>query len=415
MIDSTAAAPTSGIAHRLVAFGFLVMLLSTSIKSVYQVYFGPLAEHFGRGRGDFAWSGSLFMLVTGLMSPVVGALADRSGPLRTVLAGALVGGASLICASLWPDSLTAFILSYGLGGAFALAAMTYVPMGVLVDRLFEHRKSGLAYAIVSNGTSIGFIVFSPLWIWLQPQASWTTTFFATGLVFVGPIALLAWWAVRATEAGSVMPASRGNAPPSSTWAHVRSDPGFRALAIGFFGCGATMAFIDVHLIAFWQDTGTPRAQMGFSLSLLGALELVSGLATGWLAVRFDKHRMLAIFYALRSLAMLLLFSGVPEVRTIVFACVFGASYLGTVVLTSMYCLERYGVTVKGRAFGMLFLVHQAGAFLSVQLGAACFDAYGNYLPLIAVLAVLTVGGALASWVSLQRPAPLTSATPLALP
>jgi len=394
-----------GLIYRLVALGFLVMLLSTCIKSVYQVYFSELATHFGRGRADFAWSGSLFMLVTGLMSPFVGAISDRHGPLRTVFIGTLAGGAALVGSSLLHDSLVVFVLAYGVCGAFGLAAMTYVPMGVLVDRLFEHKNAGFAYAVVTNGTAIGFIFLSPLWLWLQPQFEWTQTFLWTGLVFLLPASALAWFAANKADKAGLGQTTVPLTPKLSAWEQVRSDRGFYALALAFFGCGATMAFIDVHLVAFWQDAAAPRSLMGLSLSLLGVLELLSGLATGWLAMHIKKHVLIAFFYFLRTCAMLLLLSNHAVIYTLVFATVFGASYLGTVVLTSMYCLERYGARIKGQAFGMLFLAHQIGAFLSVQLGAMGYDGYGSYAPAILVLSFLTVIGGIACRLCLHSPAP----------
>ncbi|WP_291937615.1 MFS transporter [Limnohabitans sp.] len=388
--------------YLLVTFGFVVMFLSTSIKSVYQIYFSDLAGHFGRGRADFAWSGSIFMLVTGLVSPLVGLLSDRFGPLRTVVVGAVAAGIALVGTSLLNQSLGLFILAYGFCGAFGLAAMTYVPMGVLVDRLFEQRKSGFAYAVITNGTSIGFIILSPFWLWLQPQVRWTEAFFWTGFVLLVPTAVIAWYAARrADSVGLGEEASVGTERKPSAWREVRTDPGFYALACGFFGCGATMAFVDVHLVAFWQDGGTSRTQMAVSLGMLGTLELVSGLVTGWLAMRYNKHSLLASFYVMRSLAMLLLLSSVSEVRTIVFASLFGASYLGTVVITSMYCLERYGLKIKGQTFGLLFLAHQLGAFVSVQLGAATFDAFKTYTPVIVSLAGVTIVGSVISWLTLR--------------
>lgn len=410
MIMSTAPS-TQKWAYRLVALGFLVMFFSTSIKSVYQVYFSDLATHFGGSRAAFAWAGSVSMLVTGVMSPVVGGLSDRVGPLRTVFIGALSGGLALLAVSLFPHSLALFVVAYGLVAAFSIAAMTYVPMGVLVDRLFENKNKGFAYAVVTNGTAVGFIVLSPFWIWLQPQSDWVTVFMLTGMVFLGPICALIWWAMRgAASANLAQPAaadptasqSTSQPTPPPMWQQIRNDPGFYVLALGFFGCGSTMAFIDVHLVSFWQDGGTSRAQMGLSLSMLGVLELVSGLATGWLAMRYEKHRMLALFYAMRSLAMLMLLSGLSEVSTIGFAMLFGASYLGTVVLTSMYCFERYGSEIKGKVFGLLFLIHQIGAFASVQLGAMNYDAYGNYRNPVLALSLLTIVAAFASWVFLRK-------------
>jgi MFS family permease len=366
------------------------------------LFFSDLAIHFGRSRGEFAWSGTLFMLTTGLLSPVVGWMSDRIGPLRTVLIGCLAAGATLAAVALWPKAFWLFVFLYGIGAAFALAAMTYVPMGMLVDRLFEERRKGFAYAVVTNGTAIGFIVLSPLWIWIQPQVAWQAVFLSVGLVFLGPVAVLLWLASR-----QALPMQHAAVDSSAVaeWKAVWADSGFYALAIGFFGCGATMAFVDVHLIPFWQDAGTPRAQMGLSMSALGVVELLSGLAAGWLAARYAKHGLLAGFYFLRCGAMLLLLSPDSYVSTIAFALVFGASYLGTVILTSMYCFERYGSAVKGQVFGVLFMAHQMGAVACVQLGAIGFDHFGGYRPIIVALAALTVLGALVSWIVLARPKP----------
>lgn len=413
----TAASPEHGdvprrVIYGLVAAGFTVMFVSSSIKSVYQVYFASLADFFDCGRAGLAWSGSAFMLVTGVASPLVGALSDRYGPLNTVAVGAVTAGIGLVAASVWQASLPVFTLAYGVAGAFGLAAMTYVPMGVLVDRLFEERRTGLAYAVVTNGTSVGFIVLSPFWLWLQPLVSWQHTFLTVGLLFVGPLACGVWLLSRLkpAQAGLQVAADSRNADarPVSTWRRIRTDPGFYALAIGFFGCGATMAFIDVHLVAFWQGEHALVRQMSGAMMLLGVLELTSGLATGWLAARYDRRRLLAAFYLLRAVSMTLLFSSTDEVRTWCFGALFGASYLGTVVLTSMFCLERYGIAIKGRVFGILFFVHQIGAFCAVQFGAIGFDRSGSYRSLITALALLTVASAVSVWVGLRKP---TRATP----
>lgn len=385
--------PSLPTAYLLVAVAFVVVFLSTAVKGVYQVYFVPLAEHFGQGRAQFAWSGSLFMLVTGLASPLVGALSDRVGPLRTAAVGAAAAGLGFLAAACWSGSLWVFSLAFGVLGAFGLAAMSFVPMGVLVDRLFDSRHKGMAYAVITNGTAIGFIVLSPLWVWLQPQLAWSSVFGLLGAVFAVPMAVALFLVARLEPANPAGPTEAG--PAVSTWRTVRADPVFYVLAFGFLGCGSTMAFIDVHLLAYWQDEGIPRVAMGYGLSTLGVLELLSGLAAGALAMRLDKHRLLACFYALRSLSMLLLL--VPGLGVLPFAICFGASYLGTVILTSLFCFERYGARIKGRVFGSLFLIHQLGAFASVQLGALSFERTGHYRDTIATLVSLTLAAAMVSW------------------
>lgn len=385
---------SSRVTRYLVALGFAAMFLSSALKGVFQVYFNDVAASFGRGRADFGFAGGLFLLVSGLASPLVGALSDKFGPLRTVMLGSLLAGAAFLLLAWQPTSYWLFVGLYGVAAAGALAAMSFVPMGVLVDRLFEHQNKSLAYALISNGTAVGFIVLSPLWLWLQPQFAWHQVFGALGALFIGPVALLLWWASRLPL--PTLPTAQTEAAHSGNWHGVLHDPGFYVLALGFIGCGATMAFIDVHLVPLWQDSGASRASMGASLSLLGILELVSGLAAGWLASRYPQQRLLGGFYLLRSLAMVLLLAQADGVATYAFAAVFGASYLGTVVLTSAICLSRYGAQVKGQVFGVLFMLHQAGAFASAQLGALGFDHWHSYQPTIIALLGLTACAGLAN-------------------
>lgn len=376
------------VVRSLVGLGFLAMFLSSAFKGVFQVYFNDLALSFERGRSDFGFVGGVFLLVSGLASPMVGALSDRFGPIWTVLIGSVLGGGAFLLLGLLPHQYWLFVILYGLLAAFSLAAMTFVPMGILVDRLFDQRNKSFAYALITNGTAIGFIVLSPFWLWLQAHFEWQQVFFVVGLLFLGPLALLFWLGARVPlpakeSAGHIQEKRVG------TWPVVLRDPGFYVLAFGFFGCGASMAFIDVHLVPLWRDAGVSRASMGMSLSLFGVLEMISGLAAGWLALRFSQHRLLASFYVLRCLAMSLLLAPSGIVTTYVFAAVFGASYLGTVILTSAICLDRYGGAVKGQVFGMLFLVHQIGAFGSAQLGAYGYDRLGSYQATVMVLAMLT--------------------------
>lgn len=380
----------------LVVIGFMVMFLASGIKSVYHTYFSDLAAYFDRGRGVFATSAAIFMLVTGLASPWVGALSDRLGPLKTIFIGSVAAGVAFIALALWSTEIWFFIAVYGLLAAFALAAMTYVPMGILADRLFDQRTKGLGYAIITNGTAVGFIVLSPFWIWLQGQVDWRVAFLGVGLVFLVPASLLLLLAAR-----NHVPKRRADAGNSAlvagTWSAVLTEPRFYILAVGFAGCGATMAFVDVHLIPHWQHLDASRANMGMSLSVLGFFELFSGLVAGWLAIRYSKNWLLAGFYLLRGLATLLLLSSWPWANTFLFAALFGASYLGTVVLTSVYCFELFGERVKGQVFGVLFMIHQTGAFFSAQLGAISYDLTGTYETAVIVLSAVAIFVGFISW------------------
>ncbi|QOH69020.1 MFS transporter [Pseudomonas juntendi] len=390
--------------------GFVVMFLSSALKGLYQVYFVDLATHFGGGRAALATAGSLFVLTIGLVSPVVGWLSDRVGPLSTVALGSVSAGVVLLGVTLVGSQLMLFTLLYGLLGAFALAAMTYVPMGILVDRLVAERFKAFAFAFVTNGTSIGFIVLSPLWIMLQQRVGWQPVFSWVGLIFLVPLSLALYWVARTV---ALKPDPQAGLVKHSV-AFLWRDSRFFVLALSFASCGATMAFIDVHLVSFWQGEGLPSSVQASGLSLLGVLELVSGLMAGWLATRYNKGLLLMMFYLLRTAAVIVLLTTPGPLGTYLFAVLFGASYLGTVVLTSAFCFALYGAEIKGKVFGLLFLVHQLGALLATQLGALDFDRHQSYQLTLVGLATATVMAALASlWLVSARVAAEASAPPVA--
>jgi len=162
------------------------------------------------------------------------------------------------------------------------------------------------------------------------------------------------------------------------------------LALSFASCGATMAFIDVHLVPYWQGQEVVPSIQASSLSLLGVLELISGLLAGWLATRFNKGALLAAFYLLRCAAVALLLVQPSTLSVYLFAIIFGASYLGTVVLTSAFCFDLYGSAIKGKVFGALFLVHQLGAMAVTQLGAMDYDRHQSYQMTALVLTLVTL-------------------------
>lgn len=123
-----------------------------------------------------------------------------------------------------------------------------------------------------------------------------------------------------------------------------------------------------------------------------------------------------MFYLLRTAAVIVLLTTPGPLGTYVFAVLFGASYLGTVVLTSAFCFALYGAEIKGKVFGMLFLVHQLGALVATQLGALDFDRHQSYQLTLAGLATATAVAALASlWLVAVRPSSETLATQLAEP
>jgi predicted MFS family arabinose efflux permease len=54
------------------------------------------------------------------------------------------------------------------------------------------------------------------------------------------------------------------------------------------------------------DCGIPQIAAAGSLALMGAMNFVGTLASGWLTDRYDPRKLLALYYGFRGLSLLLL-------------------------------------------------------------------------------------------------------------
>jgi predicted MFS family arabinose efflux permease len=164
-------------------------------------------------------------------------------------------------------------------------------------------------------------------------------------------------------------------------------PEFWLLSGSFFICGATSnGLIGTHFIPHAIDHGIPEVTAASVLAIMGAMNFVGTLASGWLTDRYNPRLLLACYYGFRGLSLLLLpfvssFGGLT-----VFAIVFGLDYIATVPPTAALVADIFGRKNVGTVFGWVFCAHQIGAALAAWLGGVARDFTGDY-----GLAFLTAG------------------------
>ncbi|MCX2971525.1 MFS transporter [Streptomyces sp. TRM70308] len=374
----------------LAASAFLLTLAGSALKNTVQVYFVPMAESFGGSRGALALATTLFAITVAVASPLVGGIADRIGGAATLAIGTGVAGLAFVGCAL-TGQLWLFIVVYGAVAAFAFAMLSFVPLGVLVDQLFAEHRKGLVYALLTNGAAVGFIVLVPLWSWLDGVAHWRSVLLVTGLAFLfllTPLAALVARrsaelnpaeAVEAAEAvdGTLPPAARRLSFADRLREAARARE-LRVLALAFFSCGVTMAFIDVHFVPMVHDHGAGHATSSSALVLLGIAEVVGGLLAGWLCDRGWIRMVLVSAYALRGVAMLTITLSLDTVPVLAFGVIFGVSYLATVVATTMWAAKVLPVAVRGTGMGLVWTVHAVGTAIGSQAGASLADLTGSY-------------------------------------
>ncbi|MEM8904517.1 MAG: MFS transporter, partial [Actinomycetota bacterium] len=234
------------------------------------------------------------------------------------------------------------------------------------------------FAVTAMG-SIGQFLLVPLARVLLDRMDWRV--------------VLVVFAVIAASMAALAPALRGNAAD-----HERAAPGaapgrslrhdlrraarsrsYLLLNAAFFVCGFHVTFIATHLPAYIGDLGIVDSAASSALALIGLFNVAGSLAAGWLGGRIAPTRILAGIYAARAV-VITTYLAIPtsSTTTIVFGAVIGVLWLSTVPGTSAIVASLFGTTNAGALFGLVFLSHQAGAFVGAWMGGVLADATGSY-------------------------------------
>lgn len=357
----------------LTIYSLLLALMGSSIKNTYQVFINTMSNDFALSRGDFLTSGAIFMLGVGVFSPVVGALSDKFGVKMTIYFGVFTTGIAFLTIS-FTHNFYLFVFLYGVIASFAYAAISYIPLGIIIYKNIPSGSRNLVYALVTNGTALGFIFLSPLWLLLENYYSWREILFALSFIFIIPLMLYSKYIFSFTSTNVYSSVAEAENELDSKF---YLNPIFYLLIFGFFGCGLTMAYIDVHWVSQLKDSNYEAKTLSMFLVIFGTLEFAGALIAGRLLDKYNNVIILSSCYFLRllSLLVLLLFEG--SISIIIFAIIFGLSFMGTVVATTAIAVRNFPAN-KGFVLGLIWLSHQIGAFISVKYGGALYDANTNY-------------------------------------
>ena len=181
-------------------------------------------------------------------------------------------------------------------------------------------------------------------------------------------------------------------------AHTRT---FWALVGGFAICGATTnGLIGTHFVPAAHDHGMPTTTAAGLLAVVGIFDIVGTVASGALTDRVNPRILLAVYYALRGVGLLMLpalLSDAVHPSILAFVIVYGLDWVATVPPTAALCREAFGESGT-IVFGWVFAAHQIGAALASVGAGVIRDATSDYTlawlgaaGLCAVAALMSLG------------------------
>jgi MFS family permease len=352
-----------------------ILMVTMGARQSLGLFISPLKSATGLGITTISLAFAIAQLMWGVIQPVSGAVADRYGPAKILIAGLVVLAIGM---ALTPFMTSGFglIVSLGVLSAVGSGAGSFSVLIGAASRHLTADKRGKAAGIINAGGSLGQFVFAPVAQTLIQMLGWMGAMWSLAVITVGALSL-----VRVVSPAGPVRGGAG-AIGSSPWQAVRTameDRSYLLLHAGFFTCGFHIAFLVTHLPGEVNLCGLPPAVASWSLALIGLANIVGSLIAGACTQRFRSKYILAAMYGSRTL-LIGWYLVAPKTRWTFygFAVGLGLTWLATVPPTATIVGKLFGLRYLSTLFGLTLLSHQIGGFLGAYLGGLALVRFGDY-------------------------------------
>ena len=375
----------------LAAAGTFALTMGT--RQTMGLFLSPMNTSTGLGVGSIslAFAFAFGQLWWGLTQPFAGAVADRVGTGRVLVAGVVLVALGTFITPFM-TSTAGLIFSIGVLAAGGAGMAGPSVLMAATTRLVPAAQRGIATGMVNAGGSFGQFLMAPLAIGLSAAMGW-----AGAMQVLGLLVLLALPAALVLKGNALQgaPAGQKRLTAREAISEALRLPSFLMLCAGFLVCGFHVAFLATHLPGVIAECGLPPQVGAWALAMIGLFNIFGSFGMGWAVGRWRMKSLLVLVYATRAIAItLFLLAPKNEVTVLIFAAVMGVSFLSTVPPTAGLVAKFFGTANMAMLFGIVMLAHQVGGFFGAWLGGRVFEATGSYNLVWYIDIALAVGAAL---------------------
>ncbi|RPF23116.1 MFS transporter [Myceligenerans xiligouense] len=390
---------------------FLTILGAAAFAAAPGLLIEPLHHELGWSRATIGAGLSIQLVLYGITAPFAAALMDRFG-IRPVVAVALSVIALGAFSTIWMTEPWHFVLAWGVMVGLGSGALALAFTATVTQRWFVRRR-GLVSGVLTAATASGQLVFLPLLAWMVENQGWRAASIVVALAcaLVMPLVLLllrdhpadVGLAPYGSDEFAPKPPPRRGVARRTVSALVRAarTPVFWLLAGAFAICGATTnGLVRTHFVPSAHDHGMPITVAASLLAVIGVVDIIGTIGSGWLTDRFSPRALLGVYYTLRGVALLFLptlLAPTVDPPMILFIVFYGLDWVATVPPTLALCREIYGEEAPV-VFGWVLASHQVGAGVVTWLGGLVRDTTGSYDLVWYGAGVLCAGAAVMSLV-----------------
>ncbi|PKB80942.1 MAG: hypothetical protein BZY88_07505 [SAR202 cluster bacterium Io17-Chloro-G9] len=212
------------------------------------VFLKPMTEDFGWSRGTLSLAFGTTFMISGLLRPVAGYLADRYSPKIAVLSGVAIMGCMLLVIPFIQNLAQLFVF-------FAIMSIGVTlgtgPILTKIVSAWFHTRRGLTLGLVGGASSVGAMILVPGTSALLVLGDWKQAYWFLGIMLLALVLPIAYLLIKnrpeevglepwsgsdsSTGAGAASPVQRQALfGRDATFREAIKTPLFLKLTLGYF-------------------------------------------------------------------------------------------------------------------------------------------------------------------------------------
>jgi MFS family permease len=377
-------------------------MFGRGLGDTYVVFVLPLERDYGWTRSQLTSVYSIYLLMHGFTSPLVGLIFDRLGPRWVYTTGlALMCGAFFLAAGL--SNLWQFYLFVGGMVGIGVSLTGMVPGSALIARWYRERLS-TAIGIAFSAAGVGTIIFVPFTQELVGDYGWRLAYRVLGTALLALVPIVAffvpWKRFYAGHPERVQSARVAGAGEGWTLRSAIRTPLYWGLCQVFFFTASAMFTVIVQLVAFFVDVGFSPITAASAFGALGLMSAISVMGSGFTSDRFGYRQTITATFAgtATGMAMLLVLTYVPShLLLILFVPVFGLCMGVRGPLVSSISTRYFAGPNVATIYGTIYASNAIGAAFGSLMGGLLHDLTGGYRAGLAVALVCVLMASTPFW------------------
>jgi MFS family permease len=403
----------------IVGVSFVTLALAYGVWYSFSVFFVALLKEFGWSRSVGAGAFSICVIISSIISPLVGGIVYSIGPKKVIVLGSLILGAGLALCSLM-QTWWQFYLFFSFIAAAGIGAAGWVPNIMIIQDWFKEKR-GLATGIISSGIGIGIFVCVPSVQYLITQWGWRRAYQVLALFIpLIIISLAIAFLKKPPETPESSPTKIGISPTfikdplvvnekwvSRSWSVRKAlrTKQFWLLGISFFLGNLITQSVFTHQVAFFVDHGMKALFASYVVGLIGIMSLGGKIIWGALSDKIGREITYTMGCACSMLSMILLilFSVFPlPTITYFFSLFFALGYAVAATHPPLITGDIFGGQAFGKIFGSLMIFIGVGGAFGAWFAGFIFDLTGGYVPAFVFLILCALFACFNIWWAAPR-------------